>query len=247
MLAVIPRLRSHRPIFLPVHELNDKKGVSEPFLFADAFQNLRVAVQLAMRADNIRTVLVASPFPAEGKSTVVINLGLAFREAGQRVVLADTDFHRPTLHRAMKVSQNGGFVEALRGETSIENSLTPVGEGMWLVPRGATVHRDSRGMLATARLKEVVGEMAARGDLVLCDSSPILVVPDNLFLARAVDAVILVAKAGSTRCRDLARAKALLESVGAKIAGVVINEMPSWGLRRYYNRYYKPYVRSGTK
>src|SRR5574337_1704345 len=110
-------------------------------------------------------------------------------------------------------------------------SPVPVGERMWLVPRGAGLQGQTRGLLATNRLRELVDGLANQGDLVLCDSSPILLLPDNLFLAAAVDGVILVAKAGNTGCRDLARAKSLLDGVGAKIVGVVLNEVPASVLR----------------
>ncbi len=249
VLAVIPRLGSTRPMFVHTRDrgVSEKGRVSEISLFTEAFRNLRVAIQLAMRAESIRTLLIASPFPTEGKSTILVNLGLAFREAGRRVVLADTDFQRPTLHRTMKVPHTGGIVDALHADRSVVDSLAPVGEGMWLAQRGAVLQGHTRGMLATNRLKELLEDMASRADLVLCDSSPMLLVSDNLFLASAVDGVVLVAKAGSTRCQDLDRAKSLLEGVGAKIVGVVINEMPASVLKRYYNGHYKAYARNGAK
>jgi Mrp family chromosome partitioning ATPase len=102
----------------------------------------------------------------------------------------------------------------------------------------------TRGMLATSRLDELLGDMAGRADLVLCDSSPVLLIPDNLFLAAAVDGVILVARAGRTTCRELARAKELLDSIGAKILGVVINEMAVSKLRNHYKTYYRTYFKA---
>jgi Mrp family chromosome partitioning ATPase len=85
--------------------------------------------------------------------------------------------------------------------------------------------------------------MTEHADLVLCDSSPVLLIPDNLFLAAAVDGVILVARAGSTTRRDLARARVLLEGAGARLLGVVINEMPAASLKAHYTRYYRTYVK----
>jgi Mrp family chromosome partitioning ATPase len=176
-----------------------------------------------------------------------MNLGLAFREAGQRVVIADTDFQRPTLHRSIKVEQPGGFVDALDAKRNVEESLTPVGDGMWLVPRGSAMQPRTRSALTTDRVKEVIGRLAERAELVLCDSSPILLVPESLFLAAAVDGVILVAKAGSTGCRELVRAKVMLEGSGAKVIGVVINEMPFYAVKHYYKQYYNAYIRSDAK
>jgi capsular exopolysaccharide synthesis family protein len=246
VLAVIPRLRSSRPMFASAISAANGLG-GEVAMFTEALRSLRVAVQLATRADGLRTFMVASPFPSEGKSTLVVNLGLAFREAGKRVVLADTDFLRPTLHRTMKIEPAGGLVEALHSSRRVEDSLAAVGEGMWLASHGKPVPPQALGVLTSNGLPKLIEDLAERADLVICDSSPVLLVPDNLFLAAAVDAVILVAKTGSTRCEDLARAKGLLEGVGARLLGVVLNEVPVSMLRPYRKRYYTTYVRRDVK
>jgi Mrp family chromosome partitioning ATPase len=73
-----------------------------------------------------------------------------------------------------------------------------------------------------------------------------MLIPDNIFLAGAVDAVILVAKTGSTTCRDLVKTKQVLESAGAKILGVVVNEIPAASMRGHYKRYYSSYIKKGA-
>jgi len=213
-------------------------------IFTDAFRNLRVAVQLGMRRERFRSLLITSPMAAEGKSTVVVNLGLAFGEAGTRVIVADTDFLRPTLHKRLHVSPSDGIAHALLGDDGVEAPLVLVGDRMWIAPGGHPFEPQTRGMLATKRLKQLLKDIGRQAEVVICDCSPILLVPDNLFLATAVDAVIIVAKAGSTSCSDLVRTKALLDGVGARLLGVVINELPSSTLRRQYDHYYRHYVKS---
>jgi succinoglycan biosynthesis transport protein ExoP len=247
VLAVIPRVTSSAPMFVKSTDVDVKGRLTESFLFSEAFRSLRAAVQFAMRAERARTILIASPYPTDGKSTVLMNLGLAFREARWRVVVADTDLQRPTLDRLTTTESNGGLIDALHATDRQEVSLSPVEEGMWLAPRGAGLESHTRAMLATDRLGEILDDMASRADVVLCDSSPLLLIPDALFLAAAVDAVILVANAGRTRCRELAQAKSLLESAGTRILGVVINNVPTSALRRYYKRHYRPYLRSATR
>jgi polysaccharide biosynthesis transport protein len=242
VLALIPQLRSRRPSFDGAYETTGKTP-SEQFMFTEAFRALRVVLQLEMRREQVRTLLIASPFAHEGKSMVVLNLGLAFAEAGQRVVVAETDFLRPTLQRRMHADSETGLVEALDATHPLEASLTPVGERMWIAPRGRALPPSARGLLASRRMSEVLAELTQRSDLVICDSSPALLVPDNLFLASAVNGVVLVAKFGRTGCRDLARAKSLLETVGARILGVVINDVPTTVVKRHYRRYYHAYVK----
>ena len=252
VLAMIPRVRSGSPVFAPEYSPR-RAGPHEPFMFTEAFRTLRVAVLLAMRADGVRTVMVTSPFAHEGKSTVVMNLGLALAEVGTRVVIADSDLERPMLHRAMQAREprggqanSGGLVDVLHSEQSIEQALVPVDKNLWLVPRGNAVYPDTRGMLASSRMREVMQEMAGQAQIVIADSSPALLIPENVFLAGSVDAVILVAHAGHTPCRELTRAKEMLEAAGAKLLGVVINGMPRSALGDHYKRYYDSYIRNGV-
>jgi capsular exopolysaccharide synthesis family protein len=241
VLAILPRLRSRRPTFTPTLEPRENGRPDDAVVFSEAVRSLRVAIQLAGQTENLRTVLLMSPLAGEGKSSLALSLALAFREAGQRVVLADTDFVRPTLHRTMKVPTAGGLVEVLKAKRPAEESLVPVGEGLWIASQGDSPLAGGRALLATDRLKAIIGEFAGKVDIVLCDSAPVLLIPESLFLATAVDGVILVAKAGSTGCRDLARVKAMLEGAGARIVGVVINQMPIGSVRREYMRYYAKY------
>ncbi|HSE94529.1 MAG TPA: CpsD/CapB family tyrosine-protein kinase, partial [Methylomirabilota bacterium] len=247
VLAVVPSVQRQEPLRLSADEmkaLGSGPGVKEAVLFTEAFRNLRVSLQLAGRAHRLATIMVASPFPGEGKSTVVVNLGLEFGETGQRVVLADTDFLRPSLHEQLQVRPaESGLVDLLHARQDVTQTLAPVKDHVWLATRGRSLQRETRGMLASERLKEVMVEMSGRADLVLCDSSPVLLVPETLFVAAAVDGVILVALAGVTAYRDLARAKTMLENAGARVLGVVINQMPVARLSRYYKHYYRGYYK----
>jgi capsular exopolysaccharide synthesis family protein len=246
VLAIIPRVRAGHAIFAgTVAEAGP--GPSEQLMFTEAFRSLRVGIELGTRGEPLGSLLVTSPFADEGKSTVVVNLGFALNEAGRRIVVADTDFLRPTLHRVMKVRSSKGLVETLESERPLEPSLSPVSEGLWLAQRGESFQPSSRGMLGGTRLRELIAELKTRADFVICDSSPVLLVPDNLLLAGAVDGVILVARASSTGFRDLARAKTLLEGAGARVLGVVLNQVPAASLKNYYRRYYESYVKKVRK
>ena len=98
VLALIPRIRGGRPMFMSGVPENGQ-GPSDQLMFTEAFRALRVGIELSTRGEPLKRLLVTSAFADEGKSTVVANLGFALNESGRRVVLADTDFLRPTLHR----------------------------------------------------------------------------------------------------------------------------------------------------
>jgi capsular exopolysaccharide synthesis family protein len=216
-------------------------------MFTEAFRALRVAIELSTRGEPMKRILVTSAFAEEGKSTIVANLGLALTEAGRQVVLADTDFLRPTLHKTMKIKSSKGLVETLESEHPLEPTLVPVSQGLWLAQRGESFLPRSRGMLAGSRLRDLISGMSNKADFVICDSSPVLLIPDNLLLASSMDGVILVARAGSTGFRDLARTKTVLEGAGARVLGVVLNQVPVGPLRKYYRQYYDSYVKTERK
>ncbi len=246
VIALVPHRRSGRPVFTAIAGLERPRQSENDIIFSEAFRSLRVAVQLAMRSDNVRSLLIASASPGDGKTTVLINLGLAFNEGGTHVVLADTDFLRPTLHSSMHVPSTAGLGEVLRAERTLDDSLFLVADGLWVAAPAHGIDASVRGSLATSRLKALVGEMATKAELVICDSPPVLAAPESLFLGSAVDAVILVVKAGRTSFRDLARTKRKLESVGARILGVVINDLPAATLRRTYRRYAASYQKDNA-
>ncbi len=235
ILATIPRVESQLP---NVAGNGDGHARQEDYqLFVDAFRRLRVELQMLGAEAPMRRILIASALPFEGKSTVVFNLGLAFGEVGQRVIMADADFHRPSLHRITNTGTRKGLTDLLAGTSKLTETMTSITEHVQLAPRGGTLSALSRTGLGSDRLPRILSEMAAETDYVLLDSSPILLIPDNLYMAAAADGIVLVAAVGETRPRDLLRTKAIIERAGTPILGVVLNRAPIKHLNGYYKRY----------
>jgi succinoglycan biosynthesis transport protein ExoP len=235
VLSMVPEVHSQRVLF------NSGEGKGAPdedyHLFVDAFRRLRVELQMMADEGPLRRILIASALPLEGKSTVTFNLGLAFGEVGKRVIIADADFHRPTLHRIANSPARKGFTDLLAGTTTLADTIVPISENVQLASRGSALSGPARSGLGTDRLARILGDMADDGDYVLLDSSPILLIPDNLYVAAAADGILLVVKVGSTRPRELVRAKELLARAGTPIVGVVLNRAPIKRLNNYYKQY----------
>src|SRR5215813_11664652 len=237
ILAIVPQVESRRPVFNSGERQPQDPQQQDYVLFVDAFRRLRVELQMLSEDMPLRRILVASALPGEGKSTVTYNLALAFGEIGQRVIIADADFHRPTLHRTAKARNEKGFTDLLAGTSVLPEAMTAVSEQVRLAPRGTALNVPARVGLGTKRLTEVLVGMEAEAEYVLIDSSPILLVPDNLYMASAADAILLVVDSGSTRPRDLLRTKEVLERTGTPIVGVVINRAPLKRTHYYYKQY----------
>jgi succinoglycan biosynthesis transport protein ExoP len=235
ILAAVPEVQSQKIMFN--FDGGDAGKQEDYHLFVDAFRRLRVELQMMGEEAPLRRIVVASALPFEGKSTVVFNLGLAFGEVGKRVIVADADFHRPTLHRIANTSVRKGFTDLLAGTATLADTITPITENVRLAPRGAALTAPARTGLGTDRLAKILGDMAEDVDYVLMDTSPILLIPDNLYMAAAADGIVLVVAVGQTRPRDLVRAKTLLERAGTPIVGVVLNRTPLKQLNSYYKQY----------
>jgi len=235
ILAAVPDVRTSGAV-LGLNGRPDQANQENYHLFVDAFRRLRVELQMLSDEMPLRRILVASALPFEGKSTVTFNLGLAFGEVGKRVIIADADFHRPTLHRLANNTSRKGFTDLLAGTTNVTETIMPITEHVWLAPRGGSLTAPARTGLGN-RLPQILSAMSEETDYVLMDSSPILLIPDNLYMAAAADGIVLVVSVGTTRPRDLIRTKELLERAGTPIVGVVMNRTPIAQLNAYYKQY----------
>ena len=234
VLAAVPEVQSQKVMF----SSGDGQEQQEDYhLFVDAFRRLRVELQMLSDEAPLRRILIASSLPFEGKSTVAFNLGLAFGEVGKRVIIADADFHRPTLHRIANASPRKGFTDLLAGTANLGDTITPITENVKLAPRGSALSASAKTGLGTDRLPRVLSDMGDSADYVLMDSSPILLIPDNLYMAAAADGVVVVVAVGQTRPQDLLRTKAILDRAGTPIVGVVLNRTPVKNLNGYYKQY----------
>jgi capsular exopolysaccharide synthesis family protein len=235
ILAEIPQVDSQQAVF---GSGDNQQGHQEDYhLFVDGFRRLRVELQMIGGENPLRRILVASALPFEGKSTVVFNLALAFGEVGKRVIIADADFHRPTLHRMANATGRKGFTDLLAGTSKLTDTITPITENVQLAPRGGALTAPARRGLGTERLTKILGDMSEEADYVLVDSSPILLIPDNLYVAAAADGIVLVVAVGQTRLRDLVKTRAVLERSGTPVLGVVLNRTPVKHLNSYYKKY----------
>ncbi len=236
-LAEIPRLSRRRR----------KAGVaaaSRPrSQFADSFRLLGLGVSPPARNGEggaaPQTVMVTSPGPGDGKSTVVANLAAVYAELGKRVLVLSCDFHRPQVHHLLGVPNVGGLAEALvtgNGAEVLNGHVvdrTAV-DRVSVVPSG-NGGRHAAELFGSPRMRQALQEARAQADLVLIDTPPILAASDATHLIPDVDAVVVVARAGRTTADEAARCAELLKRFSAPVVGVALNAVTEGGgSRRYY-------------
>jgi non-specific protein-tyrosine kinase len=189
---------------------------------AEAYRTLRTNIQLSSLDQPLRTLLVASAGPDEGKSTTLANLAVAFAQAGRRTILVDSDLRRPSLHTLLGSPNDRGLTTMLLQDDAPAPLIEMPVEGLRLLPSGPVPPNPSE-LLASRRLEQAIARLTDDADLVLFDSPPALAVSDAAVLSRRVDGVLLVVSAGRTRREHAARARQVLERAGARLLGVVLN------------------------
>ncbi|MGC9396187.1 MAG: polysaccharide biosynthesis tyrosine autokinase, partial [Anaerolineae bacterium] len=175
----------------------------QPFsAVAEAYRALRTNIRFSFVDRSMRTLMVTSPGPSEGKSLTLANLAIAMAQAGLQVIMVDTDLRRPTLHKIFDVSSTDGLSNILLSpELEIAAHLQDTGvENLRLLPCGHLVTNPAE-ILGSERMGQVIEALLGEADLLLFDSPPVLVVTDAAVLAAQMKAggVLLVANAGSTR------------------------------------------------
>jgi non-specific protein-tyrosine kinase len=192
---------------------------------SEAYRTLRTNLQFSSLDDPIRTMVVTSPAPDEGKSTTVANLAVTLAQGGRRTVLVDCDLRRPALHTLFDLPSEPGLTDLMLEEDG-EPFLQETGvEGLRLLSSGPKPPNPA-DMLGAQRLDKIIESLVKDADIVLFDAPPIIAVTDAAVLGAKVDGVLLVISAGKTRRDHAQRAKELLEKANVRIIGAALANAP---------------------
>ena len=190
----------------------------------DAYHRVRTALQFSFLSRDVRSVLVTSANPAEGKTTSSINLAGALAAIGSRVILADVDFRRPRLHQVFSIDMVPGLSDHLLEGTPLHElafTVASANNSLVVLPSGSSPPSPG-DLVSTPAFADLVRLIEKEGDIAVLDAPPILPVSDAVTLSRLVDTVVVTARAGSTTREDLKRTIETLQQVGAEIAGIVL-------------------------
>ncbi len=209
----------------------------------EAYRALRTTLLFGRHDEQpARRVLVCSPNQGDGKTTTAASLALSMANSGRRVVMVDCDLRRPRAHAMFGLSNDIGLVSVVRDGSSLQEALKtvdlPDSQELDVLTAGPVSYNPAE-LLMSGTVAAVIDKLAERYDCVVIDSSPLRAVADALPLANLADGVILIARAGRTRRRDLADAIAQLDQVSAHLLAVVVSQVRSKDGR--YSSYYGTY------
>ena len=213
---------------------------------SEVFRTLRTNIQFMNTNNKLKTLLVTSTLPNEGKSWVTANLAVTFAQAGRKVILIDADMRKGRQYTIFEVSPRPGLSNYLSGFDSstgeeisedladyIQDTQVP---NLYIIPAGNIPPNPSELLISTKmvnlldRLKEIC-------DLIIIDGTPCELVTDAIILSRIVDSTVIVTAHKQTKKDDLQKIVTNIQNVGGKIAGIVLNKIPV-SVKKYEQSYY---------
>lgn len=198
---------------------------------SEVFRTLRTNVQFINASNKLKSILVTSTVPGEGKSYVSANLAITFAQAGKRVVLVDADMRKGRQHEVFELSNENGLSNYLI--SAVEDDKIDLGdyikptivENLYVMTAGI-VPPNPAELLTSQKMSDLIKALEKSADIVIFDGTPSTIVTDALIISRSIGSTLIVTSHKQTKMEDLKQIKKNIENVGGKIAGVVVNKVP---------------------
>lgn len=221
---------------------------------AEVFRTLRTNIQFMNSKKDLKTLLVTSTMPGEGKSWVAANLAITFAQAGKKVLIIDADMRKGRQHTMFNVENRMGLSNFLSGIDEMgrnENldvlkyvKATEI-QNLYLIPAGNVPPNPSE-LLASEITINMIEKLKEVFDFIIFDGTPSLLVTDALIISRLVDSTVIVTEYNSTKKDNLEKVKKDIENIGGRIAGIILNKIPVNAKKYMSTYYYSSTNKSGT-
>lgn len=200
---------------------------------SEAYRALRTNLSFYNLDNPLRSLVVTSAAPDEGKSVAIANLAVTMAQSGRRVILVDCDLRRPSLHQLFNLQANPGFTDiVLADNPTLPLQKTQV-DNLWLLAAG-TKPPNPADLLGAKKADQLIARLQEEADIILFDAPPVIAVTDATILGTKVDGVLLVVEAGKTKREHAERAKQMLEKARVRIIGAALTNAPKDSVANSY-------------
>lgn len=205
---------------------------------AEAYRVLRTNIMFSSIDKKIKTIVITSASPGEGKSTVAANFGITLAHADSKVLIIDCDLRKPTIHKKFGLSNRTGLTNILAQRLDFRKNIQTAAQipNLFFITSGPLPPNPSE-LVGSEKMKDLMIELYEEFDYIILDTPPVGVVTDAAQLSSYMDGVVLVLESGSIEIEAAQRAKSLLSNVKANILGVVLNKIEA-KTNGYYKYYY---------
>lgn len=202
---------------------------------SERYRTIRTNIQFASSADQqIKTLVITSSGPGEGKSTTSANLAVVFANSGQSVLLVDADMRKPTVHKTFLMNNSVGLSNVLSMEMDVKDAVQrSIVPNLYVMPSGAKAPNPSE-LLGSTRMDNLINELREAYDFIIFDMPPVVTVTDAQIMASKTDGTMLVVRENVTRKDSLQKARELLTMVNANVLGAVYNGSTDANDQGYY-------------
>ena len=211
---------------------------------SEVFRTLRTNIQFMNANKKLKTLLITSTFPGEGKSWVASNLAVTFAQAGNKVILIDADMRKGRQYTIFDVLPRPGLSNYLSGmdkkegeEPDISKYLQRTDVDNLLIMTAGNIPPNPSELLVSDQMNKLLKDLKSVCDIVVIDGTPCELVTDSVILSRIVDSTVIVTAHKETKKDNLEKIVRNIKNVGGNLAGVVINKMPV-SIKKYNENYY---------
>jgi len=190
---------------------------------AEQYRTIRSNIQFSSLDEDIRSLVMTSAGPGEGKSTTAANLAIVYAQQGKRVLLVDADLRKPTVHFSFRLENHIGFTNVLTKKTKLLGAVHQTDIPNLLVLTSGPIPPNPSELLGSKNMDELLQTMYDNFDFIVFDTPPTLAVTDAQVLSNKAEATILVVSSGTTDRNAAQKAKELLTNAKAKLLGVILN------------------------
>ena len=202
---------------------------------SEQYRALRTDLQIASEEREIKSLVVTSAGPSEGKSLTISNLAITFAQQGKRVLLIDADLRMPTLQYTFRIDNNVGLSNVLTGEYQFHKQVIRSSDifGLDLLPSGPIPENPSE-LLASDMMQKLLKVCTTHYDMVMLDTAPLLAVTDAQILANLCDGALLVTRSKKTQVESVQKAVELLKQCKIHYLGAILNDVKEKKADQYY-------------